>query len=414
MDIEETEGTIRQTRLLTTLEGLLAIRAPDVKSALTEACQLVAEALSADKVDVFLYDPTIDTLIAEGTSDTPMGHLQHRLGLHRLPLSNGGNASYTFRTGEPHHSGHVDQDPNELLGIREGLGVRSAMGVPLDVDEIRRGVVQVDSAQPEWFPAEDIEFLKAVAHWIGMVLHRAEMTERIAREVAEETRRVAADELIAVLAHDLRAPLTPVRGYLDMIVREAEKGGHPTYLTYARSALRGTGRLLRMIDNLLDAARLDQGLFVVVPEAVDIASLMRETALLLQTPQHPIEVVGDEAIVVECDSHRIQQVIENLVSNALRHSPDDAPVVLEGRCEQHEGKTWAVVTVQDKGTGIPAEILPQIFTRFARGKSTHGLGLGLYLARGIAEAHKGTLTVESKLGTGATFRLALPVPMPLD
>jgi signal transduction histidine kinase len=169
-----------------------------------------------------------------------------------------------------------------------------------------------------------------------------------------------------------------------------------------------------MIDNLLDAARLDQGLFVVVPEAVDIASLMRETALLLQTPQHPIEVVGDEAIVVECDSHRIQQVIENLVSNALRHSPDDAPVVLEGRCEQHEGKTWAVVTVQDKGTGIPAEILPQIFTRFARGKSTHGLGLGLYLARGIAEAHKGTLTVESKLGTGATFRLALPVPMPLD
>jgi two-component system OmpR family sensor kinase len=140
---------------------------------------------------------------------------------------------------------------------------------------------------------------------------------------------------------------------------------------------------------------------------------MQETAALLQTPQRPIEVRAQETIVVEGDPNRVRQVIENLVSNAQRHSRDGVPVVIECARERGEKKTWAVVTVQDKGPGIAPDLLPQIFTRFVRGKSRHGLGLGLYLARGIAEAHKGTLTVESKLGSGATFRLALPVPLEL-
>jgi signal transduction histidine kinase len=333
--------------------------------------------------------------------------------LNRLPISNGGRASGIFQYGESYINGHVDEDAGELEGVKHALGVRSAMMVPLDVDGVRRGLVQVDSAQPERFSRDDLDFLKAVARWIGMVLHRAEMTERIVQETAEETRRVATDELIAVLAHDLRAPLTPVRGYLDMIAREAEKEGHATYSAYARVAQRGITRLMRMIDNLLDAARLDRGLFSVMPEVVDLCTLVQETAALLETPQHPIEVRAMESVVIECDPNRVRQVIENLVSNAQRHSRDGVPVVIECGHERDGKKTWAMVTVQDKGPGIPLDLLPQIFTRFARGKSTHGLGLGLYLARGIAEAHQGTLTVDSKLGSGSTFRLALPVPREL-
>src|SRR3712207_2034877 len=145
----------------------------DVRSALDQASDLVATALGADKVDVFLYEARIDTLVALGTSDTPMGRKQHALGLDRLPLSNRGKTVEVFQTGQPYHSGHLEEDPGELPGIREGLGVRSVLVVPLEVEGTRRGAIQVDSVQPEQFTAEDLTFLQAVAHWVGLLLHRA-------------------------------------------------------------------------------------------------------------------------------------------------------------------------------------------------------------------------------------------------
>ncbi len=222
----------RDGRLLTTLQGLLAIPATDAQRAFNHAAHVVADVLSADKVDIFLYDPAIDTLVAMGTSDTPMGRRQVALGLNRLPLSNGGRAGQVFQTGECYHFGHVEQDPDELRGIKEGLGIRSAMMAPLNVNGTRRGLVQVDSAQPDQFTPEDLAFLDAVAHWVGSVVHRTELVARLAQDAAEEARRRTASELITMLAHDLRVPLAPVRGYLGMIRMQAEREGHQSYLRF--------------------------------------------------------------------------------------------------------------------------------------------------------------------------------------
>ncbi len=98
----------RHARLLTTLEGLLAIQTTEVRSALDQATDLVAKTLGANKVDVFLYDANIDTLVAMGTSNTPMGRQQHALGLDRLPLSNRGKTAAVFETGQPYLTGHLD------------------------------------------------------------------------------------------------------------------------------------------------------------------------------------------------------------------------------------------------------------------------------------------------------------------
>lgn len=101
--------------------------------------------------------------------------------------------------------------------------------------------------------------------------------------------------------------------------------------------------------------------------------------------------------------------LENLLVNARKHSPDNVPVVVEmGERETPDGKR-AVIEVRDGGPGIPAELLPRLFDRFASGGNYKGLGLGLYISRGIAEAHGGTLTVDSKRGKGAALRLALPL-----
>jgi signal transduction histidine kinase len=402
-------ATARQHRLLTTLEGLLAIQATEARSALNQASDLVAATLSADKVDIFVNDPAVDTLVALGTSDTPMGRRQVALGLNRLALSNGGRAAEVFHRGEPYLSAHVDEDPEELRGVKYALGVRSALMAPLDVDGVRRGVLQVDSAEPERFSPDDLAFLQAVAQWIGLVLHRAELVEHITQEAAAQARRVAADELITILAHDLRGPLTPLKGHADMMRIRAQREGHQANLHSTEAMLRIMSRLQRMIDDLMDTARLEQGIFTLAPTVVDLAALARETAATLRTPSAEIEVRTPEELCVEGDATRIRQALENLLSNARQHSPDGVPVVVEVTTETRTDGAWAVLTVQDAGPGIAPDLLPRLFTRFGGGSGSKGLGLGLYLARGIAAAHGGRLTVDSTPGKGASFRLALPL-----
>jgi DNA-binding CsgD family transcriptional regulator len=182
-------------RLLLMLQRLLAIRSPLLRPSLTEASNLIAETFGADKVDVFIHEPSINTLVAFGTSQTPMGKRQHELGLDRLPLANGGRAAWTFTTGEIYLTGHADEDPEELRGITEGLGIRSIVGLPIVIDDHPRGVLQVDAVSPDFFSERDRDALAAVASWVGMVLERAELSEREARAAERRGLGRAAEEL---------------------------------------------------------------------------------------------------------------------------------------------------------------------------------------------------------------------------
>ncbi len=190
------EDTIDQIcdRRLATLEQLLAVQATTLKGAMEQISQLVAETFGADKVDALVYDPAVDTLVALGTSDTPMGRQQRALGLDRMPVSNGGRAVEVFQTGIPYRSGQVDQDPHELRGIVHGLGIRSEIITPLEVNGERRGVLLASSARPDFFSAADLSFLGAVADWAGMVAHRAELVEQMAREAVEQAEEGLARE----------------------------------------------------------------------------------------------------------------------------------------------------------------------------------------------------------------------------
>jgi signal transduction histidine kinase len=375
---------------------------------MNQAALLLADALGADKVDAMRYDPTVDTLVALGTSDTPMGHRQHALGLNRMPLSNGGRAVQVFQTGAPHRSGHVDDDPDELPGLFHGLGIRSQIITPLELAGERSGVLLASSAQAEFFSADDLDFLVAVARWVGMVGHRADLTEQIAREAVEHGRRLAADELVTALAHDLGNHLTPLKARLDLIRRRAEREGHQRQHHDAVEAAKTLGRMQRLIADLLDTARIDQGLFAVSPHMIDLATLAAETAAEFQTQATPIVVRGPDEACVTADEERMRQALENLLTNALKHSPDGEPITDEVATEERTDGVWAVVTVADRGPGVPAEVLPRLFTRFAAGTNSTGLGLGLYMAERIAAAHGGTLTVDSAPGEGARFTLALP------
>jgi len=181
------------------LERLLALDAVELKTALDQAAQIVAEALGAEKVDAFVYEAATESLVALGTSDTPMGRRQHAIGLARMPLANGGRAADVFLSGRSHIDGHVDADPDELEGIKSALGVRSTMLCPLAVAGERRGVLSAVSARPEYFSAADATLFHAMARWLALVMHRAELVQELGEFREERGRREAILEVLNLL-----------------------------------------------------------------------------------------------------------------------------------------------------------------------------------------------------------------------
>jgi two-component system OmpR family sensor kinase len=184
---------------LVALERLLEITATELRPALDQATLITAEVFGAEKCDVLLYEVATDTLVAMGTSDTPMGREQRRAGLDRLPLANGAPAVVVFQTGIPYRTGHADQDPTQPRGCIERLGIRSELDVSLDVAGERRGVLHVSCIAPERFAEEDVAFLQAVARWIGMVISRTELFERVQAATYQEGRQAGTLELISLL-----------------------------------------------------------------------------------------------------------------------------------------------------------------------------------------------------------------------
>jgi signal transduction histidine kinase len=394
-------------RLLETLQRFLEMPSGELKTALQHTCDVVAAELGADKVDAFLHDPARETLFALGSSNQPLSALQRKVGLDTLAIANGGRVVDVFLTGKTFVTGRLDADAEELRGVKETLKIKSKLGVPIVIAGEKRGVLMVASQKRDYFTPEHVRWVEAVVRWVGVVAHRAELAQEIARNAAEQGRRAVAEELVTVLAHDLRNMLSPIVARVELVRRRAARRNDED-VRDADAALKGLARIARVISDMLDVARIDQGLFAMSAQPLDLVVLAQEEAKTLSTPDHPIVVQAPEEIVAIGDPERIRQCLQNLFSNAVSHSPDNAPVEVLIEKKKTEGGAFAQVQVIDQGPGIPPDVLPGIFERFTKGKGSAGLGLGLYLARRIAAAHRGELTVTSAPGQGTRFRLLIP------
>jgi len=216
---------------------LLAIQTLELRPALDQASTLVGEALRAEKVDIFLFEPTSNTLVAMGTSVTPLGKRQHELGLDRLPLANGGPVADVFLTGHPYANGHADEDPRQPQGIVKALGIRSQLDVPLELDGERRGVLAVASTEPERFSEQDLAFLEAVAGWIGMLTHRAELVAAREREAVSRGRREAGDELALLTPRQMEVAACVAEGLSNEEIAERLVLSQGTVANHLRSML---------------------------------------------------------------------------------------------------------------------------------------------------------------------------------
>ncbi len=245
-------------------------------------------------------------------------------------------------------------------------------------------------------------------------------------------------EFISNVSHDLRTPLTAILGYSELLLEESEAPLTPFQEESLRLIMGSGQRLLRLVDDLLDASRLEAGRFSLTPAEVALAPLLRRLAreMQLQAEQKGLHLQTDvpEGLpTLRADGQRLAQVLTNLISNAIKFTPAGGQVRLTGYVVERrdgvaklltkvadplipalpEGK-WLVMCVHDTGIGIPPEELPHLFSRFyraaeARRQAIHGTGLGLYVSKAIVEAHGGHIGVESQPGQGSRFWFALPL-----
>jgi signal transduction histidine kinase len=392
--------------LLQLLQALLDVPALELRTALTAATTQVAKWLDCEKVDAFLLDEARTSLVAVGTSRTPLGERQKALGLDFLPLANNGRIVETFRTGISRATGRADLDENELVGIVRDLGVRSAMSAPLEIGGVRRGVLAAASQQPDRFAQDDIEVLELIARWLGALAQRAELVEAVRANEGASARQATAERIITIASHDIRNYLNPIMGRLRLLQLKV-KLGQTVDATAIDPILLGAQRLARLTSTWLDLSRLDKDLFELQLAPLNLRALLSETCAALSLGKTPIRLVASESFTLIGDAERLRQAFENVLANAVRYSPPSLPV--EVRVEPLPESAAVRVSVSDHGPGIPPELLPHLFERFVASAHSGGIGLGLYLAERIVAAHGGTLEASTAPSGGAEFLFQLPL-----
>ncbi|MEU5889437.1 ATP-binding protein [Streptomyces sp. NPDC047461] len=224
-------------------------------------------------------------------------------------------------------------------------------------------------------------------------------------------------ELIATVAHELRSPLTSVKGFTATLLAKWERFTDDQKRLMLETVDADADRVTRLIAELLDISRIDSGRLEVRRQPVDIgAAVGRHIQAYVaagQTADRFLLRIEQPLPMLWADPDKIDQVLSNLLENAVRHGEGTVTIDVTPSASPREGEDVGTsVTVSDEGSGIPEESMNRVFTRFWRGSKRGGTGLGLYIVKGIVEAHGGTITVGRAPQGGAEFRFTLPVAAP--
>ncbi|HKP57307.1 MAG TPA: ATP-binding protein [Polyangiales bacterium] len=370
--------------------GLLAAR-----SDLEHASTRLRLALEAGAIGTWEYDPRGDTLACDPTC---------RALLNLPPTAALDRARFTAQV-------HVDDRPavNAALDAALAPGSEGHYDVEYRVGSEPDGVRWLAARGRVQFGAEGeaVRFVGLVRDISDEKLAEAEKAELLRRANAANT---AKDEFLAMLGHELRNPLAPILTAVELMEMHGNRSRE--VLTIERQCK----HLTRLVDDLLDISRVTRGklelkvrnglaLGAIAAEAIEMA------APLIERRRHVLEVELEPDIRLDGDEFRLAQLLANLLTNAAKYTPDSGLI----RIEAHTSDGQVLLTVRDNGCGITPELLPQLFAPFVQAtqsseRSMGGLGLGLAIARNLAELHGGSIRAESPgRGQGSAFTLQLPL-----
>ena len=381
---------------------------------------LIATLRAAETGILLLYEAEHDWLVVKDAQGYDLCVLSQ---IHVVPGE--AMSGRAFQSGQS----TVYPDPGAIAAVRANMsttnqrlferataaldGPQCAACVPLIAGTTRIGVLILESRSEPGHFREDLPFLEAVAQLIAVSIENTRLREELQRVRAlEEANRLKA-ELISTLAHEMRTPLTSIKGFSTALLLEAATFDAHTQREFLNIIDQECDVLTDLIHDLLESSIIDAGLLRLELQPVRLALLAHDTAddFARRSDKHRFLVDFPHFPIVDADPHRIEQVLRNLVDNAVKYSPEGGMIVIRGAVED----THVTISVSDQGLGIAPEHLNRLFDKFFRvesglGRHVVGSGLGLPIARTIVESHGGQIWAESRLGEGSTFYFTLPRP----
>jgi len=407
---------------LTPRELRLALEVQRLEALLHEPVQTI-EAIRKGEVDAFVVAEAGDEerVFLLKSADRLYQRIVESMGDGAVTLSPDGRIAYC----NPSFVELAGRERSELLGqpMRELLtaGTRPILDELLRTSEVSSNGVEVAlDAKGGPLPVLLVSALldDADRSQVCLIVHdlrdlRAREQLRVAKEAAEQANR-SKDDFLAMVSHELRSPITVILGWTRML--QMNRLDRETRTLAVEHIQQSTSRLLKLVDDILDASRLSDGRIVLQREVLDLRDCIRSSveSVRFDVDQKSLQVevrIPEEPVLVLADPDRMQQVVVNLLVNAVKFTPGEGRVDIE--LEVHDGV--ARLTVRDTGEGIDGAFLPHVFERFRQDDSSttrahRGLGLGLAIVKQLLEAHGGSVSAHSEgKGKGATFTVFLPM-----
>ncbi len=418
------EEILQRTRELSALHQVLTsiTQTLDLDEVLTEIVSHVGAALESNYTSIVMVneDGSLGIGSEEFVGIAPLSARAQRKGSPRrivdiTPSPIGarphGVTRKILKTGQPVVIDDVDtvDGTNPIL---LAAGIKSYAGVPIKAKQTIIGVLFVHSTRRNAFGGKD-KLLVAFADEAAIAIENARLYNEASTVGALREADRLKTELLANVSHDLRTPLTSIKGYTTTILRHFDRLADEEKRDFLHEIEIASDRLTELIENLLQLSKLEAGGFHMQKEPVVIVSLLTNAVedLEQKTKGRRFVTRYDERLpLIDGDPRRIRQVLDNLLSNAVKYSPENTDITVECISTDSEVK----VRVTDQGVGISPEELEKVFDRFYQASSGAsqrggGVGLGLAICKGIIEAHGGRIWAESTLGKGSTFTFTLPL-----
>ena len=414
----------RRTELIQLLHTIAAIPTSESTEELAHTIMNQLCAIThAEIASIFLRSAATDELITFGSSNTPLGQLQHEHGLDHLPLATSGPLLQVLQNDTPLLDGNATH--LATLPISSIATIQSVLIVPLRIEQTCQGVIMLAATNREAFSEDDLSFLTFISARLGYAMHHDKLADEL---IAAEQARIQQDtraSFIAVVAHDLKNALATIGGSSQLALRKAARGDSDYSQKALTVVVNKVAQALQLVNDMVDVNNVDAGRFRLFIAPTDLVALLEEEIEAAQglSSKHQIVLhTSIAAIEIAADERRLRQVIDNLLMNAIRYSPGGGTITVQlaaavNKPVPTESGTpmlpqEVLITVSDQGIGIAAEDVPHVFDRFYRGRGERiasGSGLGLYIASEIVAQHGGSIWIESVQGAGASFHLTLPV-----